>query len=98
MGAKEVARDVRDKREIERILKALANRRRLAVLHFLNAKGPTSVGDIAEHIKLSFAATSRHLRTLANADLVETEQRSTVVFYSLPKRRPVLLATVLREM
>ena len=80
----------------ERILKALANRRRLAIVQFLNTKGPVSVGAIAEHIRLSYAATSRHLRVLAAADLVESEQANTTVNYSLPKSRHPALDTALK--
>jgi len=83
-------------REAERILKALANRRRFSILQFLNTRKSASVGDIAERIHLSFAATSRHLRVLANADLVESEQVNTTVNYSLPKVRHAILDTALR--
>ena len=81
--------------ESERVLKALANRRRLSIVKFLHTKGPASVGDVAGHIRLSFAATSRHLRALAGADLVESEQVNTTVNYSLPNRRHPLLNTTL---
>jgi DNA-binding transcriptional ArsR family regulator len=83
--------------ETERVLKALANRRRLTVLAFLAGKDRASVGDIADHIRLSFAATSRHLRTLANADLVESEQVNTMVYYSLVKNRPSALDAALKS-
>jgi len=82
--------------EVERVLKALANRRRLAIVQFLNTKGPASVGDIAEHIRLSFAATSRHLRTLAVADLVESEQVNTTVKYSVSKNLHPIFGTTLK--
>ena len=82
--------------ELERVLKALANRRRLSILLFLHKKVVASVGDIADHVRLSFAATSRHLRTLANTDLVETEQVNTTVHYSLSTHRHPMLAAVLK--
>jgi len=82
--------------ESERVLKALANRRRLAIVQFLHTKGPASVGKIAEHIRLSFAATSRHLRVLAGVDLIESEQVNTTVNYSLPKNRHPGLDTALK--
>ena len=82
--------------ELERVLKALANRRRLSIVLFLRKKGAASVGDIADHVRLSFAATSRHLRTLANVDLVETEQINTTVHYSLSTDRHPLLITALK--
>jgi len=48
-------------KETERQLKALANKRRLAILKFLFAKEPASVGSIAQEIKLSFKSTSRNV-------------------------------------
>ncbi len=48
-------------RELEKQLKALANRRRLAILKYLKSKREASVGDIAEEINLSFKSTSKHL-------------------------------------
>ncbi|MBI2612572.1 winged helix-turn-helix transcriptional regulator [Candidatus Kaiserbacteria bacterium] len=82
--------------ETERVFKALANRRRLMIVQLLRAKGRRDVGSIAEHIRLSFAATSRHLRVLANADLVESEQVNTTVNYYLPRSRNAVLDTALR--
>lgn len=63
-------------KEIERILKVLANRRRLAIIKYLRKNKEARVGDIADEIKLSFKATSKHLGLLFNADIVEKEQRS----------------------
>ena len=85
-------------KETERVLKALANRRRLSILKLLQRRGATPVGSIAESIRLSFAATSRHLRVLASADLVESEQTNTTVSYSLAKYKHPLLHTALETM
>lgn len=70
-------------RTTERVLKALANGRRLAIIKYLHSRPRASVGDIAEHIKLSFKATSKHLAILASAEIVERAQVSTVMQYSL---------------
>ena len=70
-------------KELERPLKALANRRRLAILKYLKREKEASVTDIAEAIRLSFKATSKHLGVLAGADIVEREQRSLRMFYRL---------------
>jgi DNA-binding transcriptional ArsR family regulator len=72
---------------LERELKALANRRRLAILVFLKNRGEASVGEIAKEINLSFRSTSRHLAALKALDIVEHEQRSLQVFYRLPKNQ-----------
>lgn len=70
-------------KELERILKALANRRRLAIIAHLRKAKEATVGDIAEHIKLSFKATSKHLGILSSADIVDKEQRSLQMWYRL---------------
>ena len=75
-------------KRMERTLKALANRRRLAVLAFLKQRKEATVGEIAEEIRLSFKSTSRHLSVLASADIVNREQRSLEVFYSLADDMP----------
>ncbi len=72
-----------DMKDIERVLKALANRRRLAIVKFLKKEKEATVGDIAESIKLSFKATSKHLGVLAAADIVDKEQRSLQMWYKL---------------
>ena len=71
--------------ELEKILKAIANKRRIAILKCLKTKSLISVGDIAEEIKLSFKATSKHLMILYHADIVQKEQVSLVMIYSLSK-------------
>lgn len=70
-------------KQSEKILKALANRRRLEIIQYLKKEKEATVGDIAAQIKLSFKSTSRHLAVLFAADLVEKEQRSLSAFYSL---------------
>ena len=72
-------------KELEKILKALANKRRIAILKFIKKSGRVSVGEIADAIKLSFKATSKHLMILSNADILEKEQISLTMFYFLPK-------------
>ncbi|MDO8561772.1 MAG: metalloregulator ArsR/SmtB family transcription factor [bacterium] len=70
-------------KELEMSLKALANRRRLAMIRFIKKNKEASVGDIANDIKLSFKSTSRHLSVMFSAGLLEREQRSLHVFYKL---------------
>lgn len=84
-----------NEKELEKILKALANKRRIAILKFIKKSGAASVGDIAEAIKLSFKATSKHLMILFNVDIVEKEQISLTMIYSLPKHHHLLVAKLL---
>lgn len=69
--------------QYERILKALANRRRLAIVRYLKRKKHAVVGEIADEIKLSFKATSKHLGVLYAAEIVEREQQSLQMVYQL---------------
>ncbi len=82
-------------KDAERILKALANRRRLAIVRYLREKHEASVGEIAEAIRLSFRATSKHLIILRSADIVEKEQRSLQMYYRLSEDRPKLADRVI---
>ncbi len=72
-------------KNLERKLKALANKRRLDILKAIKQErdNELSVGEIAERIRLSFKATSRHLSILTGADILEKEQRGLQVFYRL---------------
>ena len=72
-----------DLKYLEKILKALANQRRLAILKFLKSKKEASVGDIASEINLSVKATSKHLYILSSIDILEKEKRSLQIFYKL---------------
>jgi len=72
----------------ERMLKALANRRRLAILRYLRREKEARVGTIAVAIKLSFKATSRHPQQLTAADIFERDQRGLEMWYRIGKNIP----------
>jgi len=75
-------------KELEKQLKALANKRRLAILKLLKSKQRLAVGDIADVIKLSFKATSKHLVILYSAGLLEKDQVNLTVLYRLSNDLP----------
>ncbi|MBI5466419.1 MAG: winged helix-turn-helix transcriptional regulator [Candidatus Kerfeldbacteria bacterium] len=68
---------------LERLLKALANRRRLGIVNYLKNHREATVGELADAIKLSLKATSKHLTVLSAADIIDREQRSLLVYYRL---------------
>lgn len=82
----------------ESVLKALANRRRLAIVAFLKKKREATVGDIAEHIQLSFTSTSKHLNILARADILDKRQMGLEVFYGIADRYPALVQSVISRL
>ena len=83
--------------ELEKILKALANKRRLMILKFLRRRR-ASVGDVADAIKLSFKATSRHLTVLTAVDILEKEQEGLVVWHQLRGERHPLVVELLKHL
>jgi DNA-binding transcriptional ArsR family regulator len=85
-------------RELERILKALANRRRLAIISFPKGKKEANVGDIAESINLSLKSTSRHLSVLSGADILDRDQRSSEVFYKLNSAIPDIFSPLIKSL
>ena len=77
-------------RELEKALKALANRRRLHIVAYLKRHGEANVLDIAEELDLSFRATSRHLNVLRLAGVLERDQRDTHMWYRVVGGHPAL--------
>ena len=75
-------------KELEKVLKALANRRRLAILKYLKGRHQASVGEIAGAIKLSFRATSKHLAILSAVDILDKEQHGLQIYYRLADSLP----------
>lgn len=74
-------------KELERTLKALANRRRLAILSYLKKEREASVGEIAGEINLSLKATSKHLKIMDAVDIIDKEQKSSQVYCRLSKEQ-----------
>ena len=70
-------------KDLEKIFKALANKRRLAIIRYLKKGKRATVGSIASHIKLSFKSTSKHLNILFSVDIVDREQKDLQKFYFL---------------
>ncbi len=68
--------------EASNVLRALANPRRLAIVRQLKRKQQT-VGELVAMLKVSFPATSSHLRILRAADLVERSQVGLIVDYRI---------------
>ena len=68
-------------KHLEKIFNALDNRRRLAIIKYLKENHEASVSEIAKELKIPFKTTSKHLRILSAADIVDKEQRRFQVYY-----------------
>jgi len=84
-----------DLKKFERMLKGLANHRRLGILKFLQKAKETNVSGIAESINLSFASTSKHLGILANLDILEKTQRSLEMYYRIAPAQHTIVDKVI---
>jgi len=78
-------------KQLEKIFKGLANRRRLAIIKLLSGKKEMAVADIAERINLSFTATSKHLGILRQLDILDRRQESLTVYYRLADPLPFVV-------
>ncbi len=63
-------------------LKALSDPTRREILNLLKA-GKKSAGEISDHFDITFAAISRHLSVLKEADLIEDTRDGKYIFYEL---------------
>ncbi len=81
-------------KNLENLLKALANDKRLAIIRTLKSKKELSVGEIADEIDLSFRSTSHHLKTLLNAGVLENQRRMNIIEYRIADSVPRVLTKI----
>jgi DNA-binding transcriptional ArsR family regulator len=67
---------------LQNTLKALSDPVRREILDILKG-GKMSAGDISSHFDISFAAVSRHLSVLKDADLIRDERDGKFIYYEL---------------
>ena len=72
----------RDAMALQATLKALADPTRREILNILK-HGSLTAGDIAERFEFSFAAVSRHLSVLKEADLIRDERDGKFIYYTI---------------
>ena len=67
---------------IQNTLKALSDPTRREILNMLKS-GTKSAGEISDAFDISFAAISRHLSVLKDADLIRDERDGKFIYYTL---------------
>ena len=71
----------------EKVLKALANKKRLIILRILQDSGDgINVKEIAKKIKLSERRTGKHLIKLESAGLIKKDRAGMFVISRIPKQ------------
>ena len=78
-------------RNTERIVKGVANHRRLEILDILLKKPELSVEEIADALKINFKTASEHIRRLAIAGLVIKRYEGNFVRHKLTSRATSIL-------
>ena len=82
--------------EATRLLKALANEKRLQVLCLL-AGGERSVGEMQGLLDMGQSALSQHLAVLRDEDLVRTRREAQTIFYRIEDTRVEALVSTLKR-
>lgn len=72
-----------DTKQLEKLFKILANKKRLDIIFLLYQKKKMPSVDIAKTIRLSRKSTSKHLRMLYSVDYLEREYIGFEVYYSI---------------
>lgn len=67
----------------EKIFKALGNVNRLNIIKALHRARVLTVTNVADQLKISFKATSKHLNMLKHLDMLQSEAKYGQVYYSL---------------
>ena len=67
---------------IQNTLKALSDPTRREILNMLK-RGTKSAGEISDAFDISFAAISRHLSVLKDADLIRDERNGKFIYYTI---------------
>ncbi len=80
--------------EASRLLKSLANERRLLILCHLTG-GERSVGELEKLVDLSQSALSQHLARLRRDGLVKTRRQAQTIFYSVASTEAAEVLTTL---
>ncbi len=81
------------KKEVK-ILKALANEKRLEILKLLDKHSGFSIIEIAEEINLHFKSSSKHLKRLSEAGLVKSNRDGVWVRFGLTEKVDQLLKKI----
>ena len=91
-----------DSKRADKLLRALANKKRIEIVMLLSDDKARSVSEIAHDIKLSFKATSKHLARLVQAEYLDHNRVSLYMLYeineTMPKPQRSLLTFLLQTL
>lgn len=82
---------------LSKILKSIANQRRLEILYFLLEK-ENNVGELEHKMDLSQSALSQHLSILRKEDIVKTRRQAQTIYYSLKDHNVIKILDLLKQL
>jgi len=85
-------------KKLAAIFKALSEETRLQIMALLSIHGELCVCDFEGVLKISQSKSSRHLRYLYNAGLVQNRREGKWMYYSLPEAPDADCATVIESL
>ena len=83
--------------EASKLLKLLANEKRLLILCKLSEVEESSVSDLSQHIGLSQSALSQHLAKMREQDMVTTRREAQTIFYRIDNPAIAKIMETLRD-
>lgn len=83
--------------EASKLLKLLANEKRLLILCKLSEADETSVNQLSQHIGLSQSALSQHLAKMREQGLVATRRESQTIYYRIDNTDVARIMETLRD-
>jgi DNA-binding transcriptional ArsR family regulator len=83
--------DKKDYINLERVMKGVANHRRIQVLDTLEKSPELTVTDLAERLSIDFRTVSEHLKKLVAAGLVMKRHEGAAVCHALTTRGKLML-------
>jgi ArsR family transcriptional regulator len=83
--------------EASRLLKVLANEKRLMILCKLLEAGETNVSQLSEAVGLSQSALSQHLARMREEDLVTFRREAQTLFYRVSNPSVVRVLSALKS-
>ena len=83
--------------QMAKMLKAIANEKRLKVLYYILEKEMT-VGEIEKKVGLNQSALSQHLAVLRADDIVKTRRDAQTIYYVLKDERVKSILRLLSDL
>ena len=87
---------IEDLARMAKVLKLLAHPYRLKIIDILESAESAPVHRLVQHLDLSQAVTSNHLKQMRRIGLVDCERRGKEVWYRLGDRRSLTILNCMR--